>query len=33
MSWALAQNCALVNVKINMPQGVHTGMLMSDEDG
>ncbi|KAM0486375.1 hypothetical protein ACHAPX_001081 [Trichoderma viride] len=26
MSWALAQNCALVNVKINMPSGVHTGL-------
>ncbi|KAL6871620.1 family 55 glycoside hydrolase [Trichoderma longibrachiatum] len=29
LSWAVAQNCALVNVKINMPQGVHTGMLVS----
>ncbi|UKZ54446.1 hypothetical protein TrVGV298_008254 [Trichoderma virens] len=29
LSWAVAQNCALVNVKINMPQGVHTGMLVN----
>ncbi|KAM3508490.1 hypothetical protein MY10362_001148 [Beauveria mimosiformis] len=28
LSWAVAQNCALVNVKINMPQGAHTGMVM-----
>ncbi|KAJ2976415.1 hypothetical protein NQ176_g4964 [Zarea fungicola] len=28
LSWAVAQNCALVNVKINMPQGAHTGMSM-----
>lgn len=26
LSWRVAQNCALVNVKINMPQGAHTGM-------
>ncbi|KAL6812658.1 glycoside hydrolase family 55 protein [Trichoderma camerunense] len=29
LSWAVAQNCALVNVKINMPQGIHTGMLVN----
>ncbi|KAL7949776.1 glycoside hydrolase family 55 protein [Trichoderma barbatum] len=29
LQWAVAQNCALVNVKINMPQGVHTGMLVN----
>ncbi|KID60888.1 beta-1,3-glucanase precursor, partial [Metarhizium hybridum] len=28
LSWAIAQNCALVNVKINMPQGAHTGIVM-----
>ncbi|KHN97236.1 endoglucanase [Metarhizium album ARSEF 1941] len=28
LSWAVAQNCALVNVKINMPQGAHTGIVM-----
>lgn len=28
LSWAVAQNCALVNVKVNMPQGAHTGMVM-----
>lgn len=28
LSWAVAQNCALVNMKINMPQGAHTGISM-----
>ncbi|KAF1731904.1 Glucan endo-1,3-beta-glucosidase BGN13.1 [Beauveria bassiana] len=28
LSWAVAQNCALVNVKISMPQSAHTGMVM-----
>ncbi|KAM3457413.1 hypothetical protein MY3296_001155 [Beauveria thailandica] len=28
LSWAVAQNCALVNIKINMPQGAHTGIVM-----
>ncbi|KAM3465956.1 hypothetical protein NHJ6243_001328 [Beauveria neobassiana] len=29
LSWAVAQNCALVNVKISMPQSTHTGMVMA----
>ncbi|KAM0665469.1 hypothetical protein ACQRIT_006336 [Beauveria bassiana] len=28
LSWAVAQNCALVNVKISMPQSAHTDMVM-----
>ena len=28
LSWAVAQNCALVNVQINMPQGAHTGIIL-----
>ncbi|KOS17381.1 Glucan endo-1 [Escovopsis weberi] len=28
LSWAVAQNCALVNVQIIMPQGAHTGIEM-----
>ncbi|KAK5999156.1 Glucan endo-1,3-beta-glucosidase BGN13.1 [Cladobotryum mycophilum] len=28
LSWSIAQNCALVNVEINMPQGAHTGIIM-----
>ena len=28
LSWRVAQNSALVNVKIDMPQGVHTGLWM-----
>lgn len=28
LSWAVAQNAGLVNVKINMPQGRHTGMTV-----
>lgn len=26
LDWGVAQNCALVNVKVNMPQGAHTGL-------
>ncbi|KAL7929205.1 glycoside hydrolase family 55 protein [Trichoderma chlorosporum] len=29
VEWGVAQNCALVNVQINMPQGVHTGLLVN----
>ena len=28
LSWRVAQNSALVNVQINMPQGAHTGMYI-----
>lgn len=28
LHWRVAQNCALVNVKINLPSGVHTGIYL-----
>lgn len=28
LHWRVAQNCALVNVKINLPSGVHTGVYL-----